>query len=169
MATLPVKYRRTAARWTADLYAGTRSGWEPIGDHQHERTIRGVSSAYQSLTRVTWPPRRRLARAGRAQPFLMRFLVAALPQPHLLLAGIGVGICSSVIPYTCDQLAMARLPRSTFALMLSLLPASAAMIAVAVLQQIPTIVEWAAILLVMGGVALHKARDVHEQQEAPPG
>ena len=85
--------------------------------------------------------------------------LAALQQPYLLLAGIGVGICSSVIPYVCDQLAMARLPRSSFALMLSLLPASAALIGVAVLHQIPAIVEWAGILLVMGGVALHKARE----------
>jgi inner membrane transporter RhtA len=86
--------------------------------------------------------------------------LAALQQPYLLLAGIGVGICSSVIPYICDQLAMARLPRPTFALLLSLLPASAALIGIVVLQQIPTVAEGAGILLVMGGVALHKARDV---------
>jgi inner membrane transporter RhtA len=86
--------------------------------------------------------------------------LAALQQPYLLLAGIGVGICSSVIPYICDQLAMARLPRPTFALLLSLLPASAALIGIVVLHQIPTVAEGAGILLVMGGVALHKARDV---------
>jgi inner membrane transporter RhtA len=40
-------------------------------------------------------------------------------NPVLLLAGAGVGICSSVIPYVTDQLAMARLPRATFALMLA--------------------------------------------------
>jgi len=86
-------------------------------------------------------------------------LTGALPamtQPLLLLAGIGVGICSSVIPYVCDQLAMARLPRATFALLLSLLPASAAVIGVVVLRQIPTLVEIAGILLVAGGVALHQ-------------
>ncbi len=47
------------------------------------------------------------------------------------------GICSSVIPYVCDQFAMARLPRATFALLLSLLPASAAVIGIVVLRQIP--------------------------------
>jgi inner membrane transporter RhtA len=85
--------------------------------------------------------------------------LAALQQPYLLLAGVGVGICSSVIPYVCDQLAMGRLPRSTFALLLSLLPASAALIGVAVLGQIPTVAEWMGILLVMAGVALHKTRE----------
>jgi inner membrane transporter RhtA len=80
----------------------------------------------------------------------------AMTQPVLLLAGIGVGICSSVIPYVSDQLAMARLPRATFALLLSLLPASAAIIGMVVLRQIPTIVEVAGILLVAGGVAIHQ-------------
>ena len=80
----------------------------------------------------------------------------ALVQPVLLLAGIGVGICSSVIPYVCDQLAMARLPQATFALLLSLLPASATIIGVVVLRQIPTVIEIAGILLVAGGVALHQ-------------
>jgi inner membrane transporter RhtA len=82
--------------------------------------------------------------------------VPAIIQPSLLLAGIGVGICSSVIPYVCDQLAMARLPRATFALLLSLLPASAAIIGVLLLHQIPAPIEIAGILLVAGGVALHQ-------------
>ncbi|HYL45381.1 MAG TPA: EamA family transporter [Ktedonobacteraceae bacterium] len=80
----------------------------------------------------------------------------ALIQPVLLLAGIGVGICSSVIPYVCDQLAMARLPQATFALLLSLLPASATIIGVVVLRQIPTVIEIMGIILVAGGVALHR-------------
>lgn len=80
----------------------------------------------------------------------------AINQPLLLLAGVGVGICSSVIPYVSDQLAMARLPRATFALLLSLLPASAALIGILVLHQIPTPIEITGILLVASGVALHK-------------
>ena len=95
-------------------------------------------------------------------------LTGALPamtQPLLLLAGIGVGICSSVIPYVCDQLAMARLPRATFALLLSLLPASAAVIGVVVLRQIPTLVEIIGILLVAGGVALHQESEAQHAKE----
>ncbi len=80
----------------------------------------------------------------------------AMSQLPLLLAGIGVGICSSVIPYVCDQLAMARLPRATFALLLSLLPASATIIGILVLHQLPTLPEGLGILLVAGGVALHR-------------
>lgn len=83
----------------------------------------------------------------------------ALSQPLLLLAGIGVGICSSVIPYVSDQLAMARLPRATFALLLSLLPASAVIIGIVVLHQVPTLVEIVGILLVGVGVALHRENE----------
>lgn len=86
----------------------------------------------------------------------------ALPQPVLVLAGIGVGICSSVIPYVTDQLAMARLPRATYALLLALLPASATLIGVLVLRQIPRPIEIAGILLVAGGVALHRASEARE-------
>ena len=83
----------------------------------------------------------------------------ALPaffSPLLLLAAIGVGICSSVIPYICDQLAMSRLPRSSFALMLSLLPITATLIGVVVLRQIPSVTDCLGIALVVAGVAFHK-------------
>jgi inner membrane transporter RhtA len=74
----------------------------------------------------------------------------------LLAAGIGVGICSSVIPYVTDQLAMARLPRATYALLLSLLPATAAVIGFVVLHQIPSIADGVGVALVVAGVALHR-------------
>ena len=83
----------------------------------------------------------------------------ALPaffSPLLLLAAIGVGFCSSVIPYICDQLAMSRLPRSSFALMLSLLPVTATLIGVVVLYQIPSLTDCLGIALVVAGVAFHK-------------
>ena len=84
----------------------------------------------------------------------------AFGRPLLVLAGIGVGICSSVIPYVMDQLAMARLPRATFALLLSILPASAALIGIIVLHQVPAPIEGAGIILVVGAVALHKPSEV---------
>lgn len=80
----------------------------------------------------------------------------ALANPLLVLAGIGVGICSSVIPYVCDQFAMARLPRNTFALMLALLPATATVIGALVLAQIPGPQELVGIALVMAGILIHR-------------
>jgi inner membrane transporter RhtA len=87
-------------------------------------------------------------------------LGAALPafaHPAWLAWGIGVGVCSSVIPYVTDQLAMARLPRATFALMLALLPAFAVVVGAVVLHQIPSVRELAGIALVVAGVAIHQA------------
>ncbi len=81
----------------------------------------------------------------------------AFTSAKLVAAAIGVGICSSVIPYVCDQLAMARLRRATFALMLALLPAMATVIGVVVLQQIPTTVEMLGVGLVIAGVVVHRA------------
>jgi inner membrane transporter RhtA len=79
----------------------------------------------------------------------------ALTRPVLLLAGVGVGVCSSVIPYVTDQLAMARLPRATFALMLALLPVFATITGAIVLRQFPTPRDITGIALVTLGVAIH--------------
>jgi inner membrane transporter RhtA len=92
-----------------------------------------------------------------ALPFGIGEALPAFASPLLLAAGIGVGISSSVIPYVCDQLAMARLPRATFALLLALLPATAVLIGVLVLRQIPTHAEMTGIALVIAGVALHRS------------
>lgn len=91
-----------------------------------------------------------------ALPIGIRDALPAFGDPRLLAAAVGVGICSSVIPYVCDQLAMARLPRSTFALMLALLPATACVIGAIVLRQIPGPTEFMGIALVIAGVALHR-------------
>jgi inner membrane transporter RhtA len=82
--------------------------------------------------------------------------MGAFADPVALLAGIGVGVASSVIPYVCDQLALRRLPRATYALLVCLLPATATVIGIAVLAQIPTRAETAGLLLVVAGVALHR-------------
>jgi inner membrane transporter RhtA len=86
----------------------------------------------------------------------------ALPvftHPGWLVWGIAVGLCSSVIPYVTDQLAMARLRRATFALMLSLLPATATAVGLVVLSQVPSLRDLAGIALVIAGVALHHEAD----------
>jgi inner membrane transporter RhtA len=92
-----------------------------------------------------------------AFPIGIRQAVPALFSPPLLGAAIGVGVSSSVIPYVCDQLAMARLPRPSFALMLSLLPATATVVGMIVLHQIPAASELGGIALVVAGVAFHNA------------
>ena len=94
-----------------------------------------------------------------ATPFGIGGALPAFVHPSWLLWGIAVGLCSSVIPYVADQLAMARLPRATFALMLALLPATATVIGLVVLGQVPTLQDLLGIALVIVGVALHQDRD----------
>lgn len=95
----------------------------------------------------------------------------AFGDARLLAAAFGVGVCSSVIPYVCDQRAMARLSRSTFALLLALLPATASLVGVIVLGQVPALPEAIGVGLVILGVAIH--RDHAEAQTTarvpPPG
>jgi inner membrane transporter RhtA len=93
-----------------------------------------------------------------ASPMGVLQALPALGSVALLAAGAAVGICSSVIPYVCDQLAMARLSRATFALLLALLPATASLIGVVVLAQVPTATEVLGIALVVAGVGLHRTR-----------
>jgi inner membrane transporter RhtA len=84
---------------------------------------------------------------------------AALPaiaDPVALAAGAGVGLSSSVIPYVCDQLALTRLARATYSLMVSLLPAIATVIGIVVLTQIPSAAEVIGVAAVVAGVALHR-------------
>jgi inner membrane transporter RhtA len=95
---------------------------------------------------------------------------AAPAFDHLgwLLAGAAVGVCSSVIPYVTDQLAMARLPRASFALTLSILPACATVIGMLVLAQLPTVHDLLGVALVIAAVAIHQqpTRNPHRKEKA---
>jgi inner membrane transporter RhtA len=94
-------------------------------------------------------------------------VVGHLLDPIAIGAGIGVGLTSSVIPYVCDQLAMARLPRATYALFVALLPAVAVVVGMVVLGQLPTVADLAGIALVMIGVACHRpAASGHGEADA---
>jgi inner membrane transporter RhtA len=97
-----------------------------------------------------------LVAAVAVTPIAGHAVVPALTDPVAVLAGIGVGVSSSVIPYVSDQLAMRELPRATYALMVSLLPATATVIGVVVLAQLPTAAELTGVALVIAGVALHR-------------
>ncbi len=56
-----------------------------------------------------------------------------------------------------DQLAMARLPRATYSLMLALLPVTATICGILLLDQLPGRQDLVGLGLVVGGVALHRA------------
>jgi inner membrane transporter RhtA len=123
-----------------------------VARNQHVRGIDGLALAMLVASIV-------------AAPIGLADAVPAFSDPLALAAGIGVGISSSVIPYVCDQLAMARLSRATYALLVSLLPATATVIGIIVLTQIPSWSESVGVALVVAGVAVHReqrgAGDTH--------
>ncbi|MFE0137461.1 DMT family transporter [Streptomyces sp. NPDC059037] len=72
-----------------------------------------------------------------------------LIQPEVLGLGAAVAVMSSVLPYTLELLALRRLPASTFAIMMSLEPAIAAVAGFLVLNQALSVHEALAISLVI--------------------
>ncbi len=94
-----------------------------------------------------------------ATPIGLWAAAPALGDLVALLAGVGVGVTSSVIPYVTDQMAMSRVKRSTYALLVSLLPATATVIGIVVLAQIPSAIEIAGVALVVGAIAVHSERE----------
>jgi inner membrane transporter RhtA len=126
--------------------------------------------------RRPWRAALRLDRAGRWVLVQLGGVLAAMNALFylavgrlLLLAGLGVGVCSSVIPYVTDQLAMARLPRATFAMMLALLPVFATLTGAVILGQVPTVQDAAGIGLVVAGLALHRGTAEPGTAGTPPG
>jgi inner membrane transporter RhtA len=101
-------------------------------------------------------------------PIGLRQAVQVMQRPVLLLAALGVGVCASVIPYVCDQLAMSRLPRSSFALFLALLPAIATVIGAIILKQIPGPRDIVGLAFVIAGVALHRPAEQTKDENQKP-
>jgi inner membrane transporter RhtA len=96
-------------------------------------------------------------------------VVGHLLDPIVIGAGVGVGVASSVIPYVFDQLAMARLPRATFALFVSLLPAVATVAGLVVLGQVPSVSDLLGIGTVTLAIAVHRpAPDARSRPQTLP-
>jgi inner membrane transporter RhtA len=67
----------------------------------------------------------------------------------LFVAGIGVALLSSAIPYTLEMLALKRLPARTFGILMSLEPAVAALLGLVVLQELLSFRQWLAVALII--------------------
>lgn len=68
-----------------------------------------------------------------------------LLNPQVLLAGLAIGLLSSVIPYSLELIALRRMPARVFGILMSLEPAAAALAALLVLSEILAVVQWVAI------------------------
>jgi inner membrane transporter RhtA len=78
-----------------------------------------------------------------------------LADPRAWLVGLGIGVLSTAVPYALDQFVLTLVPRARFALLLALLPATAAGIGAVMLHQWPTRPELAGIALVMTALVIN--------------
>ncbi|GAA2373209.1 EamA family transporter [Nonomuraea africana] len=74
---------------------------------------------------------------------------ADLLQPSVILIGLGVGLLSSVIPYSLELQALRRMPKHVFGILMSLEPAVAAMIGLVLLGEFLQVQQWAAIICIV--------------------
>jgi inner membrane transporter RhtA len=74
-------------------------------------------------------------------------------RPSLLAAGTGIGLLSSVIPYWLELEALRRVPARLFGVWMSVQPAVAALIGLALLSQHLSLAEWAGICCVVAASA----------------
>lgn len=86
-------------------------------------------------------------------PFGVAQSGAALLQPWVLAAGLGVALLSSVVPYTLDLEALRRIPPRVFGILMSLEPAVAALIGLVILGEALTWTQWVAVLCVVAASA----------------
>lgn len=74
---------------------------------------------------------------------------AALLSPAVLLGGLLVAAVSSAIPISLEMMALKRLPKEAFGIMISMEPAVAALVAMVLLAEHLSGVQWAAIACIM--------------------
>jgi inner membrane transporter RhtA len=78
---------------------------------------------------------------------------AALIQPWVLVAGLGVALLSSVVPYSVDLEALRKVPPRVFGILMSLEPAVAALVGLVVLGESLHWSQWIAVLSVVAASA----------------
>ncbi|MCY3575973.1 MAG: EamA family transporter [bacterium] len=98
-----------------------------------------------------------LAGAAAISGFGAPELGPAFDTPVVLLLALVTGLLSNVIPYWIDQLVMKRITQHRFALLQALLPATAVLVGLAVLIQVPSFRELLGIALVIAAILLSRS------------
>lgn len=94
-----------------------------------------------------------LAAALVVAPFGLAEAGMALFSPTILALGLAVALLSSALPYSLEMVALRRLDRTTFGVLMSLEPAVAALLAYLLIGEALTPVQWFAIGLIISASA----------------
>ncbi|MFZ9628051.1 MAG: EamA family transporter [Ilumatobacteraceae bacterium] len=100
-------------------------------------------------------------------PFGVRHAGEVLTSARLIVLCVLVGICSSAVGYSIDQIVLRRIPVRRFSLLLALLPVTAMVVGLVALGQVPTWADLGGAALVIIGVVLQE-RDVIAPTDALP-
>ena len=82
-------------------------------------------------------------------PVALRSGGSDLGDGRIVLLGAAVGLLSSVIPYSCELVALRSLPPAVFSILMSLEPAAAALAGIVVLGEFLAPVQWVAMACVV--------------------
>jgi inner membrane transporter RhtA len=82
-------------------------------------------------------------------PFAVVGSGADLLDPRVLALGAAVGLLSSVVPYSCELIALRTIKAAVFSVLMSLEPAAAALAAMLVLGEFLTVWQWLALACVV--------------------
>ena len=72
-----------------------------------------------------------------------------LTDPRILVLGAAVGLLSSVIPYSCEMVALRTIRPSVFSILMSLEPAAAALAGIVVLGEFLSLEQWLALVCIV--------------------
>jgi len=134
-----------AVCWASYILFGKRIGHLPVG---HSVSL-GLAMAALVVIPVG------VAHAG-----------SALLAPSVLLVGLGVAAVSSAVPLSLEMLALQRLPPQAFGIMISMEPAVAAVLALLLLDEQLSAVQWLAIGLIVLA-SMGSALAVRRSEPAP--
>jgi len=134
-----------AVCWASYILFGKRIGHLPVG---HSVSL-GLAMAALVVIPVG------VAHAG-----------SALLAPSVLLVGLGVAAVSSAVPLSLEMVALQRLPPQAFGIMISMEPAVAAMLALLLLDEQLSAVQWLAIGLIVLA-SMGSALAVRRSEPAP--
>ena len=92
-------------------------------------------------------------------PLAIGAVAPVVTDPARLLAVVGIAVLSSVIPYAIEQLVLRRVTAARFAILLALLPVTAAVTGAVLLAQVPVPLDIFGMVMICAAIVLSARAD----------